>query len=77
MTQKFNNFDDIGNESNVFAFHCFTKASSTGELRDQCLKVEQTFEPTLRDFGLIGSIGSIPSWIAKDLTLDNTRSDST
>jgi hypothetical protein len=47
----------------------------TREVRDQRLEVQQSFEPTLRNFGLIGGVLGVPTRILEDVALDYRRND--
>ena len=44
-----------------------------GQIADHGLIIQQSLEPALRDFGLIGGIGGIPSRIFQDIALDRRR----
>ena len=46
-----------------------------GQIGDHRLKIEQRFEPALRDLGLIRRVGRVPTGIFEDVALNHRRRD--
>ena len=45
----------------------------SGQIRDHGLEIEQRFEPPLRDLSLVRCVGSVPTGILENVSLDNRR----
>jgi hypothetical protein len=46
-----------------------------GQVRDDCLEVEQRLEPALRDLRLVRRVGGVPRRVFKDVAADHGRRD--
>ena len=46
-----------------------------GQIDDHRLKIEQRFEPALRELGLVGRVGGVPARIFENIALNDRRSD--
>ena len=51
------------------------RQGEAGELCDHGLKVEQRFQPTLADLGLIGGVRGVPGRVLKHVALNDRRRD--
>ena len=47
----------------------------SGEIDDHLLEIEQRFQTTLRDLGLVRRVGRVPAGILEDIPLDHGRCD--
>src|SRR5262249_28772300 len=43
------------------------------ELGDDGLEIQQSFEPSLADFGLVRCVGRVPGWILENVALNHRR----
>src|SRR5207244_6051732 len=46
-----------------------------GKIDNHCLKIEQCFETTLSEFGLVRRVGSVPPGIFENVSLNDWRRD--